>query len=1076
MGKFLVKKFINPLSFLACGVEVAKDNGNTTQACPKCSSLITKRQKFCAECGWRIDRSILLAPKILCVGKDDDGNTCGAEIIPGEKFCPECGSDHGDQSSKFNELGARRKSKFVHVERRSRIHFKERRTNVHKRIINEAEFSIWVIKSYRQSRCMYFRKTEIANLQNELILLEREGNTRWIDQRLYQVEIYRNLKSCEFGAEAILEVVKAFDLQGDFNQIITISKCARGADTSMNKLDKSLRITCSALREVTKERAEWLKTFIRCKQLVDWLRESMPCGLKELKVFLDLASIFAGEGDMEIDKVKCIHTATIGYAPLIFNLEYCYTKILLDKCQEIWRELLANPTLPRKLIYTNNQLAWLQTVKRSHGSVEVSSFEETEAINTKGIYLVGNLKKIENLRKTARKICGEEIHQSFKFCLACGVEVAKDNGNTTQACPKCSSLITKRQKFCAECGWRIDRSILLAPKILCVGKDDDGNTCGAEIIPGDKFCPECGSDHGDQSSKFNELGSRRKSKFVHVERRAEYISKKDELMCTRGSSTKQSSVSGSSSLTDSPDACELYFRKTEIANLQNELILLEREGNTRWIDQRLYQVEIYRNLKSCEFGAEAILEVVKAFDLQGDFNQIITISKCARGADTSMNKLDKSLRITCSALREVTKERAEWLKTFIRCKQLVDWLRESMPCGLKELKVFLDLASIFAGEGDMEIDKIYTNNQLAWLQTVKRSHGSVEVSSFEETEAINTKGIYLVGNLKKIENLRKTASIVDILDGVVGLGNIYVKLVEEGCVLFSQWHVKFLCDRGRLACAFIYFGYGEDRHTLKGRVDESSQDVSAIIPKIAKFLEQCHENWLRYIDEKREKYYCLNFFTIDQMVILQQELVKIGSNQEPSALIYPLLSAVKQGCTREDLVRAMSAAKEDVEQMDRRRQEEEETKESDEEVMVEVEEPDEIKTSKFLQEMITAGYNMELAKEALKNVGPDDVDGGIVWCMDNEDDFQAMDVDEPGRKSPGLLEEQAFSRFTGWTQSGQSLASVTGSLVDHLGMGTGENNVEILTKALESLWDTFLTSISSSVSDYLSVEHLGMIL
>ncbi|VDI41573.1 Hypothetical predicted protein [Mytilus galloprovincialis] len=620
---------------------------------------------------------------------------------------------------------------------------------------------------------------------------------------------------------------------------------------------------------------------------------------------------------------------------------------------------------------------------------------------------------------------------------------------------------------------------------------------------------------------------------------------------------------------------ERFFKTTEIGNLRAELTLLEREGNTKWVDERLDQVEKYRNLKSCEFGAEAILEVVKAFDLQGDFNQIITICKFTKGADTNMNKLDKSLLKTCSVLREVTKERAECLKTFIRCKQLVDWLRESMPSGLKELKVFVDLASISAGEGDMEIDKVNclhsattgyaplifnlekdcntkiflnkcqevwkellanpelprklidTNRQLAWLQTVKRSHGSVEVSSLQQAEAINTKGIYQVGNLKKIENLRKTNlnevlelrvaeddlegkvaqrklyrydqlhdlqsrlmlvagkaekgkdevdRFMEILDGAVRLGNIYAKLVEEGCVLFSQWHVKFLCDRGRLACAFIYFGYGEDRHTLKGRVDESSQDVSAIIPKIAKFLEQCHENWLRYIDEKREKYYCLNFFTIDQMVILQQELVKIGSNQEPSALIYPLLSAVKQGCTREDLVKAMSAAKEDVEQMDRRRQEEEETKESDEEVMVEVEEPDEIKTSKFLQEMITAGYNMELAKEALKNVGPDDVDGGIVWCMDNEDDFQAMDVDETGRKSPGLLEEQAYSRFTGWTQSGQSLASVTGSLVHHLGMGTGENNVEILIKALESLWDTFLTSISSSVSDYLSVEHLGMIL
>lgn len=39
-----------------------------------------------------------------------------------------------------------------------------------------------------------------------------------------------------------------------------------------------------------------------------------------------------------------------------------------------------------------------------------------------------------------------------------------------------------------------------------------------------------------------------------------------------------------------------------------------------------------------------------------------------------------------------------------------------------------------------------------------------------------------------------------------------------------------------------------------------------------------------------------------------------------------------------------------------------------------------------------------------------------------------------------------------------------------------ENSVGKLLTALEELWDTFLNSISSSVSDYLSVEHLGIIL
>ena len=39
-----------------------------------------------------------------------------------------------------------------------------------------------------------------------------------------------------------------------------------------------------------------------------------------------------------------------------------------------------------------------------------------------------------------------------------------------------------------------------------------------------------------------------------------------------------------------------------------------------------------------------------------------------------------------------------------------------------------------------------------------------------------------------------------------------------------------------------------------------------------------------------------------------------------------------------------------------------------------------------------------------------------------------------------------------------------------------DNSVDKLINALEELWETFLNSISSSVSDYLSVEHLGLIL
>ena len=184
---------------------------------------------------------------------------------------------------------------------------------------------------------------------------------------------------------------------------------------------------------------------------------------------------------------------------------------------------------------------------------------------------------------------------------------------------------------------------------------------------------------------------------------------------------------------------------------------------------------------------------------------------------------------------------------------------------------------------------------------------------------------------------------------MVRLGNIYTKLVTDGCVFFLQWHVDFLCGKTEMACAVIHFGHGENEHPLKGRTDETNEDVSDIIPKLAKFLEQCHDKWLDFIDDNREKYYSLNFFTIDQMVILQQELVKIDSGQEPSALIYPLLSAIKQGCTKEDLVKAMSVAKSDVGRLEMDRQKEMENKDSEEEEMIVEKEPDDLKNGTVLE-------------------------------------------------------------------------------------------------------------------------------
>ena len=73
--------------------------------------------------------------------------------------------------------------------------------------------------------------------------------------------------------------------------------------------------------------------------------------IQELKVFVDLAMISAGESDMDVDRVSCFHRAATGYAPFIFELKgnVGYKK-LLAMTQKVWKAMEMDNDLPKKLV------------------------------------------------------------------------------------------------------------------------------------------------------------------------------------------------------------------------------------------------------------------------------------------------------------------------------------------------------------------------------------------------------------------------------------------------------------------------------------------------------------------------------------------------------------------------------------------------------------------------------------------------------------------------------------------------------------------------------------------------------
>lgn len=73
--------------------------------------------------------------------------------------------------------------------------------------------------------------------------------------------------------------------------------------------------------------------------------------VSDMKVYVDLASISAGENDAEMDQVACFHDAATGYAPLLYGLPpHAGLEEFLSCARPVWDAQGRDPKLPDKLV------------------------------------------------------------------------------------------------------------------------------------------------------------------------------------------------------------------------------------------------------------------------------------------------------------------------------------------------------------------------------------------------------------------------------------------------------------------------------------------------------------------------------------------------------------------------------------------------------------------------------------------------------------------------------------------------------------------------------------------------------
>ncbi|KAM4761922.1 E3 ubiquitin-protein ligase RNF213 isoform 5-T6 [Cyanocitta cristata] len=249
----------------------------------------------------------------------------------------------------------------------------------------------------------------------------------WVDQRVQQIQQYHEMHLTFDAAKIIAHVKESLGLSGDFsileNLLHITEKLESYKTQKLDSISPELVQAKKLLQGITVPRRRCLKELAQQKEFVCWVREALK-DINELKVFVDLASISAGENDMDVDRVACFHGTVHGYSSLLYELRQDSGFEDFMRClQKLWRALDSDETLPEKLRASAQHLEWLKTVKESHGSVELSSLSLAAAINSRGVYVLrapadGQKVSLDSVLRFTLPASSGDAEASWKYSLA----------------------------------------------------------------------------------------------------------------------------------------------------------------------------------------------------------------------------------------------------------------------------------------------------------------------------------------------------------------------------------------------------------------------------------------------------------------------------------------------------------------------------------------------------------------------------------------------------------------------------------------------------------------------------------
>ncbi|XP_063178349.1 E3 ubiquitin-protein ligase rnf213-alpha-like isoform X3 [Chroicocephalus ridibundus] len=220
----------------------------------------------------------------------------------------------------------------------------------------------------------------------------RNGKAGWMADAVERIENYLTLSKVVNTAKMIDDLQQMLRLEGDFRILSDLTKYEEQEfkNKRLDFMTQDLMKVKNSLSEIPQGVLDFLRVLLDCarKGFTSWIKTIIK-DKTEIPVFVDLASISAGENDMDIDRVRFFRDAMAASAPIVLDLSpTAGFKEFSEALSFIREAIVKDKNLPKKLKDSCDNREWIQMVHDSHGSVERSSISQARSINNNGIFTI----------------------------------------------------------------------------------------------------------------------------------------------------------------------------------------------------------------------------------------------------------------------------------------------------------------------------------------------------------------------------------------------------------------------------------------------------------------------------------------------------------------------------------------------------------------------------------------------------------------------------------------------------------------------------------------------------------------